>query len=86
VHIVEFCCAGQTVMSSCEGVEDMEILLKITIKSFVFINHVTSQGIVTEHSLLIASFNKHYYVVKKFERSTVKTALSHFFRYTNLRD
>jgi len=59
VHIVELCCGGQTVMSRCEGVEDIEIFLRTTVESFVFINHVLPQGIITEHSLLIASFNKH---------------------------
>jgi hypothetical protein len=46
-------------MSSCKRGEDIEIFLRISIKSFVFINHVISQGIITEHSLLIALFNKH---------------------------
>jgi hypothetical protein len=46
-------------MSSCEGVEDIEIILRITIKSFVSINYVISEGIITERSLLIASLNKH---------------------------
>jgi hypothetical protein len=46
-------------MSSCEGVDYVESFLRMIIKSFVFINRVLSQGIISERSLLIASFNKH---------------------------